>query len=79
MIPIVDISSHVKGGTGRADRSGNAVEDPGAALGETRSAEVKETARLLHDAICEHGFCFLANHGVPQKAVSVVQLGYKHS
>ena len=72
MIPIVDIGSYVRvtgdAGGGEAAAEGKHPSVVGEIPG------VKETARQLHDSICEHGFCFLTNHGVPQSVVSIVRV-----
>lgn len=59
MIPVVDIGAFVEA----MEKAGG---QEGAVSVVQNQPEVKDTARLVHDAVCQYGFCYLDNHGLPQ-------------
>ncbi|XP_076466872.1 uncharacterized protein LOC143298078 [Babylonia areolata] len=65
MIPVVDIGVFVE-----AVEKGGAGEETVTLV--QSQPEVKKIARLVHDAICQHGFCYLANHHLPRTVLDNV-------
>lgn len=65
MVPVVDIGAFVKA-VGKVEGEGGTVSVV------HNQPEVKAIARLVHDAVCQYGFCFLENHELPQHVVDRV-------